>query len=110
MGLNCHLLWLPTVVQELENDNPELRYEAAAAAGALGEVEAVRPLIELLADPDAEVRLAAVTALGHIGGAEAKQALRQALHHKEQSMRDAAAGALAEIEHFDEPLSPQGLD
>ncbi len=105
MGLNCDLLWLPTVIQELNDENPEVRYEAAQAAGALGETEAAAPLIELLGDLDPEVRLAAVQALGDIGGAEAKRALRHTLRHKEQAMRDAAAAALSEIEVFEEPFT-----
>jgi HEAT repeat protein len=105
MGLNCDLLWLPTVIQELGSDNPEMRCAAAGSVGALGEVEATPALIELLDDLDPEVRLAAVQALGRVGGAEAKRALRHALRLKDEPMRDAAGKALSEIEVFEEPFS-----
>jgi HEAT repeat protein len=105
MGANCDLLWLPTVIQELGSDNPEIRYAAALAAGSLGASESSTPLVELLSDLDPEVRLAAVQALGSIGGAEAKRALRHTLRHKDKSMRKAAEEALAEIEVFEEPFS-----
>jgi HEAT repeat protein len=105
MGLNCDILWLPTLIQELSSDNPEMRCEAAGSVGALGDVEATPALIELVQDLDPEVRLAAVQSLGTIGGAEAKRALRHTLRHKDESMRDAAAKALSEIEVFEEPFS-----
>jgi HEAT repeat protein len=110
MGLNRDSLWLPTIIQELASDNPEIRCAAAGAAGDLGEAEATSGLIDLLDDPDPEVRLAAVQALGAIGGIEAKQALRHLLQHEDQPLREAAANALTEIELFDAPLSPPPMD
>ena len=98
MGLNRDLLWLPTIIQELASDNPEVRYAAATAAGELEEAEAVPSLIELVDDLDPEVRLAAVQALGNIGGNEAKQVLKNLTKHDDQPLRDAAAHALATIE------------
>jgi len=106
MGLNRDLLWLPTIIQELSNDNPEVRYAAAEAAGALGEAEATPNLIELLDDPDPEVKLSAVQALGNIGGSEAKNALVRLLRHQDQPLREAATQALAEIELYEKPFSP----
>lgn len=109
MGRNCDLLWLPTILRELDSDTAELRYEAAAAAGELGEVEAVPQLVELVSDPDADVRLAVVQALGKIGGAEAKRTLRACLAHKSQAVREAAEQALEEMALFEEPISARGL-
>jgi HEAT repeat protein len=104
MGLNCDLLWLPTILQELGNDKPEIRYEAAISAGELGEVEAVLPLIGLIEDPDPEVRMAAVQGLGAVGGPEAKKALRNVLNYKEGPVRDAASAALSQINFSSEPF------
>jgi HEAT repeat protein len=110
MGKNCDLLWLPTVIKEIGNEDAELRYEAVAAAGELGEMEAVPHLVELVNDTDAEVRLAAVQALGKIGGVEAKRTLRACLGSKSQAMREAAEEALAEQPLFSQPFAVPGLD
>lgn len=106
MGLNRDLLWLPTIIQELASDDPEIRYVAAEAAGALGEAEAAPSVIELTDDPDPEVRLAAIQALGNIGGVAARRVLGQLTQHQDQSICDAATNALAEIAFFEEPFSP----
>jgi len=110
MGRNCDLLWMPTVLKEMESELPEMRYEAATAAGELGEAEAVPRLIDLTRDTDAKVRLAAVQALGKIGGQEAKQRLRVLMGHKSQAMRQAAEQSMAELELYEEPISPHSAD
>jgi HEAT repeat protein len=107
MGRNCDLLWMPTVLKEMDNDDPEMRYEAATAAGELGEAEAVPRLIEMTRDADMEVKLAAIRALGKIGGQEAKQRLRTLLTGKSQAVREAAEHAVAEIELYEEPSNPR---
>jgi HEAT repeat protein len=106
MGRNCDLLWMPTVLNEMVNENPEIRYEAATAAGEIGETEAVPRLIELTVDPDMEVKLAAITALGKIGGQEAKQRLRTLIGSKSKAVHDAASQSISEIEAYEEPTSP----
>lgn len=105
MGRNCDQLWLPTVLKEMENDAPEMRYEAAVAAGEIGDIAAVQKLIEHTEDNDIEVQMAAVSALGKIGGKEAKQQLRTMLLHKSHALRDAAEEALSETESFDMPAT-----
>jgi HEAT repeat protein len=83
-----------------------MRYEAATAAGELGEAEAVPRLIELTRDADIEVKLAAVRALGKIGGQEAKQRLQTLLASKRQAVREAAEHAVAEAVQYEEPVIP----
>ena len=107
MGQNCDLLWLPTILLEMGNELPEIRYEASVAAGELGEPEAVPQLIDTLKSRDLELRLAAIIALGKIGGTEAKRALSLLRSDGSQAVRDAAEHALEEAECLDEPLSPQ---
>jgi HEAT repeat protein len=107
MGRNCDLLWIPTVLKEMNNDDTEMRYEAATAAGELGEAEAVPRLVELTCDEDMEVKMAAVQALGKIGGQEAKQRLRTLITSKSQSIREAAEHAMAEIEQYEAPVIPR---
>ena len=48
MGRAADERWLTTILQELENDDPELRFESARAAGRLGSSRVVVPLITLL--------------------------------------------------------------
>ncbi len=105
MGRNCHPSWLPVLLNELENDDPEIRYEAVGACGELEEIEAVPHLIELVNDPDTDVRLATIQALGKIGGAEARQCLKRCLDNPDQATSQAAEQALKEIEAAEDPFS-----
>lgn len=84
------------------NADPEVRLEAAHAAGRMGLEAAVGPLIEVIskkgllgyAEP-AEMRLAAVQALGAIGTDESLEALRSvALADGKREVREAAEGIL----------------
>jgi HEAT repeat protein len=105
MGKNCSIAWLPHLLQELNSNEEELRYEAAGACGELGEEEAVPYLIERTADSDGDVHRMAIQSLGQIGGKEAKQHLKTCLEHPDEAVREAAEGALAELEAADDPLS-----
>jgi len=105
MGKNCNPAWLPILLDELDNPNPETRYEAAGACGELGEEEAVPRLCELVEDRDIEVQLAAIRALGKIGGTEAKNCLEQCLDDLNEVIQLAAEQALREMNEGDEPLS-----
>ena len=107
MGRNCDLLWMPTVLNEMDDDDPEMRYEAATAAGEMGEAESIPRLIELTWDADMEVKLAAIRALGKIGGQEAKQRLQTLLASKSQAVREAAEQAVAETVQYEEPVIPR---
>jgi HEAT repeat protein len=77
MGRSQQARWLPAVLTELETDDPELRYEAARAAGALGAVDALPLLLDAARDEDVEVRHAAIDAIGKIGGRGAVRALER---------------------------------
>jgi HEAT repeat protein len=70
MGRSLDPGWVDTIVYELESDDAELRYEAARAAGEVGDHRVVLGLIDL-------VRQAAIVSLGKIGGTAAVQALRR---------------------------------
>lgn len=73
MGRSCDPVWLPVLLTELNNADPEMRCEAARACGELGEEEAVPHLIKLTRDTDTRVRLAATKALGRIRGIETRE-------------------------------------
>ncbi|MGH2538346.1 MAG: HEAT repeat domain-containing protein [Candidatus Promineifilaceae bacterium] len=78
MGRSADPAWLPIILGEFESPSMEFRREAARAAGAIGDNEAIEPLVELIMqkDEDEEVRLAAVGALGMIETEEGLEALQ----------------------------------
>jgi HEAT repeat protein len=110
MGKNCDPIWLPILLSELTANDSEIRYEAAAACGELGEQEAVPHLIELIDDDDTDVQMASVQALGKIGGSEAREQLKKCLNHPSEAIRQAATQALYELEIITEPLYPNYAD
>jgi len=99
MGRSMLERWLPTIGRELGSQSPALRYEAARAAGEMGEdSRSLLPkLAPLLNDPDSEVALAAIWALGQVGGDTAKRALQQVRKSEDETRRQAAADALDEL-------------
>jgi HEAT repeat protein len=73
MGRSYDHRWTATVLQELDNPDPEIRYEAIRAAGELELNQAVPKLGGLAVEDEPEMREAAIWSLGEIGG---NQALR----------------------------------
>ncbi|HXG36918.1 MAG TPA: HEAT repeat domain-containing protein [Dehalococcoidia bacterium] len=104
MGRSCDERWLPLVYRELSNDDPEIRYEATVACGAIGEEESVSRLEPLLTDQDVEVRSVAIAALGEIGGGQARSLLLSLLKDGSPEVREAAVEALAELDFAEDPL------
>lgn len=98
MGRSADPYWRETVLSELNNPNPAMRYEAARACGELEHGEAVSSLIELIEDPDREVQEAAIWALGQIGGGEARWVLQACCQSEDDVVREVAEEALAELE------------
>lgn len=105
MGRSCEPRWLPTLYDELTNEDPEMRYEAATALGVLGDEDAVPQLLRLVLDEDEEVKEAAMAALGEIGGPKAKEALTILLDSEFEATREAASAALAAIDFEEDPLA-----
>jgi len=99
MGRSMLDRWLPTIGRELESQSPALRYEAARAAGEMGEdARALLPkLMPLLNDHDSEVALSAIWAFGQIGGDSAKRVLEQIRKSEDETRRQAALDALEEL-------------
>jgi HEAT repeat protein len=104
MGHSGHTRWRSTVLKELDNPSPAIRFEAAKAAGELEAKKAVPRLIELLADSDREIQQAAAWSLGQIGGKQAKEALRRVAKGKDEVLREAAGAALEELAFWENPL------
>jgi HEAT repeat protein len=107
MADSCDDRWLDYVFEQGESEDPEFRYEAAVAAGAIGSTDAVEPIAQLLLDDDPRVLLAAIEALGEIGGAAALEELRAFAPHApegtETSLENAisAASEIASLEEDD---------
>ena len=104
MGRTGEIIWLPTLLTELDSTDAAVRYETAHACGELGEQQAAPQLIELLQDDDPQVRLASIAALGKIGGAEARRALIDCVRDGDSAMSEAAHSELESIEFLDDPM------
>jgi HEAT repeat protein len=104
MGRSCDLTWHDTIVRELASSEPELRFEAAHAAGEMEDERFVPMLVEALSDDDSEVRLAAIESLGASGGQRARQALHRVRQGRDQAMVEAADAALEELDTLSDPL------
>lgn len=105
MGRSSNAVWLPIALREMEDPSPAIRFEAANAAGMLGDEKVAPHLISLLRDDDVAVRLAAITSLGSVGGALASQALMKCVESGDEAIVEAAEEALQEIEFDEDPLS-----
>jgi len=104
MGKNCDGAWLPILIKELANPNPNVRYEAAGACGEICDEEAVPQLIKLTQDQDPEVQQTAIIALGKIGGIKAKTHLLKCVKSPDDNVAEAAETALKQIDDEGEEL------
>jgi HEAT repeat protein len=85
----------------LENENSEIRFEAARASGELEAGDAVPKLLEIIEeDPDLQVQEMAIWALGRIGGQVAREALEECLESEVEAIALAAEEALDELNLF----------
>ena len=106
MGRTSDTRWLPTVLAEMESDNPSVRFEAANACGLLGDEGTAPHLISLLTDEDVQVQLAAVEALGSVGGELARRALERCAESEEGSLAETSRTALENLDLDDNLLFP----
>ena len=104
MGRTGEIMWLPTLLRELDSTDAAVRYETAHACGELGEQQAAPQLTELLQDEDPQVRLASIAALGRIGGSEARRALIDCVRDGDAAMSEAAHAELESLEFLDDPM------
>jgi len=87
MGRSANQDWMPEVKSMLESNIPQLRCEAARAAGELEIQSAVPLLLEMLEDPDENARYASIWALSQIGGEGVRDALED-LYDNSQDDKD----------------------
>jgi len=85
MGASADNVWDEYVLREMLSEDPEMRYEAARSAGALGIEDALPVLGKLVHDEDIDVRDAAIWSLGEIGGNEAVRILQGVMLEAEES-------------------------
>ncbi len=104
MGRSLQARYLPTILNETSSDDAEIRYEAARAAGFLGDTEALPVLAEMARDEDAEVRQAAINAMGEIGGTAAARFLRRLAEEASDSEIELIEAALEDASIVRDPL------
>jgi len=98
MGRSCDERWQPQVLEELSSEYPELRYEAARAAGELELPKALPRLIELAYEGDREIQEVSIWAIGEIGGQLARRALDQLASQAEQAGDDTLLEAIQDAQ------------
>jgi hypothetical protein len=84
-------------IQELQDSDPHVRFDAAYALGNIGDPRAVEPLINSLKDSDPSVASMAASALADINDPRAVEPLIEVLQSADQDLRTAAINALSEI-------------
>lgn len=105
MGRSYNEAWAPNVLSMLEDERPEVRAEAAEAAGELELGDATAHLMHMLEDPNDDVRFAAIWSLSQIGGDEVGDRLEQMLDETEDEVElDLIEQALENLE-FGEDLN-----
>lgn len=99
MGRSADPIWREMITAELDDPNPEMRYEAARACGELEASAALSALMDRIeTDPDPEVQGMAIWALGRIGGKEARRVLEACCESEDEALRQAAEEALDELD------------
>jgi HEAT repeat protein len=96
MGNSADDRWAEDVLAALDAADPELRFEAAHAAGELALGAGVARLIEIAREDDRELQVEAIWSLGEIGGAKAQRAAERLLASTddpvlEEALEDALA-------------------
>lgn len=106
MGRNCDDIWVAPLIEDLADDDDEVRAEAATALGEIGDEQATPHLLALAGDADAELRLAAIGALGAIAtlsiDGPAQRALEELTTAEDRGVAAAARSALEEALALDE--------
>lgn len=98
MGRSADRFWAETVLGDLFDPSPAIRYEAVRASGELHLRRAVPRIIELGEDADREVQTMAIWALGQIGGRRARAVLERWASDDDEARAAAATEALEELD------------
>lgn len=98
MGRSCDDVWTPIIIEELGSEYPEMRFEAARAAGELELRPALTRLTELAYEGDREIQEMAIWALGEIGGEAVKTVLNNLAALADETGDDLLADVVAEAQ------------
>ena len=101
MGQNADVSWLTYIREEMESESEEVRFEAAGAAGRIGDERLIPALARMGMEDNTEIQAAVVTALSAIGGPAAQRVLRRFLQHADESFRELALDALESMQSFE---------
>ncbi len=102
MGRSADRFWAETVLAELHNDAPAMRYEAVRACGELRLSGSVASLVRLIStERDGEVQSMAVWALGEIGGKRTREVLERLAEGENEALATAAQSALERVDFAD---------
>ncbi len=110
MGNSCDPRWEKFVLEEMDSDLAEMRFEAIRAAGALSLKTAVERLSEFGYEDDAQLQESAVWALGEIGGKEAIEKLEALSEYAESQNDDDLVEAIEEAIDMAYFMSDDDLD
>jgi len=97
MGRSADPRWRSIVLREITNPDPEMRYEAARACGALEVEEAIPYLRDLVYDDDREIQEVSIWSLGQIGGEEARRILEARYEEADEILCEVIEDALGEL-------------
>lgn len=103
MGRNLDPRWFPLVMNDLSNEDPDIRCEAARAAGDFADPAAIDRLARLSGDEDPEIRQVAIESIGRIGGKQAIDTLRYLEKQVSEDMRKHVEEAIEEAKFLSEP-------
>lgn len=101
MGQNADTSWLTYIREEMESESEEIRFEAAGAAGRMGDERLIPALARMGMEENTEIQGAVVTALSAIGGPAAQRVLRRFLQHSDENFRELALDALESMQSFE---------
>ncbi|MCX6005619.1 MAG: HEAT repeat domain-containing protein [Chloroflexi bacterium] len=105
MGRNCDGRWLDFLINGMQSEVVEFRFESARASGELDDEDLVPYLIDLLHDRESQVQEAAIRSLGKIGGSKVKMTLQDLIKDPDSLIKEEAQFALKELLACEDPLS-----
>jgi len=83
MGRSANHDWNQLVLEMLNNETPEICFEAVRAAGELEIRAAVPSLLQYIHDEEDDIRMAALWSLSQIGGTGAQEAMEELIAESE---------------------------
>ena len=104
MGKTCNDIWIPILIEELKNEDPEVRYESVEALVEIGQDDCADVLMDLITDDDQQVRLSIISGLGKLGTLSSKELLLGCLEDDDDEIAEAARIALENIDFLEDPL------